>query len=445
MRFDSLTQPVSDAEPCGPDLDELGDDDYLNYMLGADNRMPTRFLDAETNAPVDRSGIDIKAEVKAIAGFLEQSRDLRLLTLEARFQALVGNVEAFCECVQAIAALARERWEDVHPKGYDDDYTLRQNTIAGLDERTTIVLPLQYAPILRDQRVGALSLRDLQVATGKAQAREDERVIDLNQILDTLRSDTHRTALDGLHASLKAARSGIATIRNMFDERTDYTYTPSLELVDGVVGDLLLFIENGRPDLGPGDPSALEAETTPDGSAGAEGGEPGVAAASRTATTPAGAIAIPDAAAAANALLAAELYFGRFEPSSPALILIHQARLLVGKPLVRALEALLPDNVDYASMVIDSTVGFNLGIAKLREITDDYAASAEEPGVPTEETPTYEAPTRPEAMRLLAAVSAYFRSAEPSSPIPMLIGRAERFVTQNFQAILTDLMPKPSS
>ena len=65
--------PVSESEPCGPDLDEFGDNKYLNYMLGADNRMPSRYLDSETGAPVDRSKIDLKSDTKAIAGFLEQS------------------------------------------------------------------------------------------------------------------------------------------------------------------------------------------------------------------------------------------------------------------------------------------------------------------------------------------------------------------------------------
>ena len=35
-------------------------------MLGADNRMPQRYLDAETGSPFDRASIDLKAETKTI-------------------------------------------------------------------------------------------------------------------------------------------------------------------------------------------------------------------------------------------------------------------------------------------------------------------------------------------------------------------------------------------
>ncbi|PSJ56998.1 ImpA family type VI secretion system protein [Kumtagia ephedrae] len=437
MRFDSLLTPVSESAPCGPDLDEIGDDQYLNYVLGADNRMPGRYLDSETGTPFDRTSIDLKAETKAIGGFLEQSRDLRLLTLEARLQALAGQIAGFCDCVQAIAALLDQFWDEVHPKGFDGDFTLRQNTVAVLEDRTTVVLPLQYAPLVRDQRAGTISLRDHAVATGTA-AREGERVLDVNQIMETLRSEAHRAEIDALHASLSSARKAVATIRSAFDEGTNYQYSPDFELLSGVLGQLLALIEGARPDLGGANGHAVT-EAAPDGSAEiiAIGAVPAAAPAK------AAAVAIGDHAAAAAALLAAERYFGRAEPSSPALILVHQARLLVGKPLVAAIEALMPDNAEYASIVVDAASGFELNMAKMRAITDDFAAAAEEPAAGSETI--FSAGTRAEAAALLAGVATYFRSVEASSPIPMLLGRAERFMSQSFQSIIAELLPKKNS
>lgn len=445
MQFDSLLNPVSETEPCGPDLDEVGDDKYLNYMLGADNRMPSRYLDAETGAPFDRATIDLKAETKSIGEFLEQSRDLRLLTLEARFQALAGQLIGFSESLQAIAALLEKHWDDVHPRGYEGDFTLRQNTIGVLEDRTTVVLPLQYAPIVRDQRAGPISLRNHAVAMGTAAAREEERSLDINQIIETLRSEGHRAEIDTVHASISAARSALASIQSSFDQGTDYEYSPNFELLSGVLDQLLKFIESARPDLGG---SGGESEEAP--AAGAEvdaaaqdGSAPAVTAGKAPAR--ADAINIADHAAAAAALLAAEQYFGRSEPSSPALILVHQARLLVGKPLVAALEALLPDHAEYASIVVDSSVGFEFNMTKMRAITEDYAATAEEAVQDTDALPEFKAESRPQAVALMTGVATFFRSVEPSSPIPMVLGRAERFTTQNFQSIIADLMPKKAS
>ena len=441
MRFDSLLNPVSESEPCGPDLDEFGDNKYLNYMLGADNRMPSRYLDSETGAPVDLSKIDLKADTKAIAGFLEQSRDLRLLTLEARLQALSGQIVGFSQCVQAIAALLGKYWEEVHPKGFDGDFTLRQNTISVLDDRTTIVLPLQYSPVIRDARAGAISLRDHQVATGTAAAREGERTLDINQITETLRSEAHRNEIDVVHASLSAAGQALNSIQAAFDEGTNYQYSPNFDLLTGVLRQLLKFIESARPDLGGGAADAAEAAASAEAGPSTANGA-AVLSAPQGAPARAEAITIASHAAAASALLAAEQYFGRLEPSSPALILVHQARLLVGKPLVAALEALMPDTAEHASIIVDTAAGFELNMTKMRAITEDYAATAEETQGDADEP--YAAGTRAEATALMAGVGAFFRTVEPSSPIPMVLGRAERFVNQSFQSIIADLIPKKS-
>jgi type VI secretion system protein ImpA len=443
MRFDSLINPVSESEPCGPDLDEIGDDQYLNYMMGADNRLPSRYLDAETGAPFDRAKIDLKTETQAIGGFLEQSRDLRLLTLEARLQALAGQIIAFSECLQAMAGLLEKFWHDVHPKGFDGDFTLRQNTVGVLEDRTTVILPLQYAPIVRDQRAGPISLREYLVATGKAQPREEEHTLDVNQIIETLRSEGHRGEMDAVHASLMAGFGALRTIQTAFDEGTNYQYSPNFDLLRGVLGDLRKLIETARPDLGS---DGTEAAGTPQAEASAPaGGEVThieLAAAARPAAV--SAVSVTSHAAASAALLAAEQYFGRSEPSSPALLLVHQARQLIGKPLVAALEALMPDYAEYASIVIDPSVGFEFNMTKMRAIVEDYAASADQAAEETE-IPVFEARTRAEALALISGVGAFFRSVEPSSPIPMVLGRAERFMSQSFQSIIAELMPKKAA
>jgi type VI secretion system protein ImpA len=445
MRFDWLLEPISEAEPCGPDLDEIGDDDYLNYMLGADNRLPSRFIDSSTGLPIDRSALDVKSEVKSITGFLEQSRDLRLLTLEARFQVLTGQLIAFSECVQAVDALLAKYWDDVHPKGMDGDFTLRQNTVGALEDRGAIILPLQYAPFLRDPRAGAISLNDYLIAKGSATAVEGQQTIDANQIADALGSESHRAAIDQMHASLSACRRALVSISDRFDESTDYQFSPGFDLLTSTLGDILKAIESGRPDLNPSGATAVAEVGTADAAPGPAAGEDGATATVVVTRVKAGAVDVPNQAAAAAALLAAEQYFGRYEPSSPALLLIHQARMLVGKPLVTALESLLPDYAENAMLVIDSAVGFEFNMTKLRAIVEDYASVAEDYSAYEETPPAYSAQTRVEAMALLAGVSAFFRAYEPSSPVPMLLSRSERFANQSFQAILSDIMPRKTA
>ena len=49
--------------------------------------------------------------------------------------------------------------------------------------------------------------------------------------------------------------------------------------------------------------------------------------------------------------------------------------------------------------------------------------------------------TREDALYMLELVSNYFRTAEPSSPLPMLIDRARRLSAMDFMQILRNLAP----
>ena len=49
--------------------------------------------------------------------------------------------------------------------------------------------------------------------------------------------------------------------------------------------------------------------------------------------------------------------------------------------------------------------------------------------------------SREDAIRALDAVVAYFRSNEPSSPVPMLVERARRLVARDFLDVLAELLP----
>ena len=155
----------------------------------------------------------------------------------------------FCECLQAMAALLGAHWNDVHPKGYEGDFTLRQNTISGLEDRTTVVLPLQYAPLLRDQRAGPISLRDYMISIGKAQPREEERTIDVNQILETFRSESHRAEVDALarsdHRRPVVAYEDQVGLRRRHELRVLARLRPAARRAFG----RLNFIETARPDL----------------------------------------------------------------------------------------------------------------------------------------------------------------------------------------------------
>ena len=49
--------------------------------------------------------------------------------------------------------------------------------------------------------------------------------------------------------------------------------------------------------------------------------------------------------------------------------------------------------------------------------------------------------SREDAIRALEAVATFFRSNEPSSPIPFLVERAKRLISRDFFEVLADITP----
>lgn len=439
MRYDRLLEAISESSPCGPDLDETGDNEYLNYVLPATDKLPSRFYNSETGAPFDRGSVDLRAETKAIGALLDRSRDLRLLTLESRFQSLAGQIVGFSECLDTMASLLDLHWEHVHPRSPEGDHTMRQNTLSALDDRTTIILPLQYAPVSRDKKIGTIALRDYLIATGVVQKSANEPARgSAGELIDILRQAENIPDVTAQHAAVLQGEKALARIRARFVQSAGYEYVPDFVGVSEVFGQLRTMFQTALPELTPAEPVEAEADSAVEAEAAGGDGQP---AAPRAADgAPIVVIPVNSHAEATAALLAVEHYFLTTEPSSPSLILIHQARTLVGKSLVEALQILMPESAEKALISFDAGVRFQLGMPKMKAISDTAAAEAKLAPNGAAGHATFEVATRSEAQGLLLGVDGFFRSTEPSSPIPMLLAKAKTYMNRDFAGILTDLI-----
>lgn len=437
MRYDWLLEPISEAEPCGPDLDDLGDEQYLNYVLPVTGRIPEQYYrpdpqQAGKDKPFDRNELKIKDEVDAIGALLKQTRDLRLLCIEARMQSFAGDLVAFADCLEAIAGLVERFWDDVHPKAIDGDFTIRQNVLDGLDDWKQIIQPLQHAPLVRDKRLGPILFRYIAIADGSTKKREDEAVPSPGEVQRALAIEENRALSDSSFDAALRAATALARLRQSFIENSGYDFVPGFKKLMPFLDQVLELFRTARPELAN---VAVVVEETPAGEGDAE------AAAQATAAPVVRASGIiADHAAAAAALLAVEAYFAAYEPSTPALILIHQARTLVGKPLIHALEVLLPEAAPRAMIKIQGDISVQLNMVQLKQLTAEVPELGKQANGAAADTKSFAASSRTEAMTLMAEVEHFYKAAEPSSPVPMLLAKAGGFANRDFNSIVKDLM-----
>jgi len=442
--FATLTSPVSDADPCGPDLDQQGDPEFMNYMARAEGLLPATYFSGPDGGVFDRASIDVEAEFTGAKPFLDQTRDLRLLILLAKFSALNRDIGNVVTVVSAIAELLDTQWDAVHPRAEDGDYGIRIASLETLDDTAPVVMPLQYMPLLQGKRSGPISYRTFMFLSGDAQPRESEEMPD-RAIVDRAISEVELSTLIERRDQFASLQAALKRIGDLCRERASGG-TVSLEKVPALTGKILSTLNDI---IVKRDPSAAPAAASTDTS-DADGPE------QTPSNKPGGpAAGIRTSADVASSLAAIDRYFSRSEPSNPALLLVRQAQQLMGKSFLEAMQILVPGHIGQAKFQIGKDQLFEIPIESLSSFatvettTDDAGdATGAADGNGAAENPApapIVATSRREAFILLEQIGSYYRVAEPSSPIALLTDRARSCADRDFLSLLKELIPPPPS
>jgi type VI secretion system protein ImpA len=267
------------------------------------------------------------------------------------------------------------------------------------------------------------------IAKGELALREGEDPVDPGAI-DKILEEAELAELVNRRGQFLALVEALKQIRVTWQEKSNSGVPVTLERLPSNVGQIFAMLDSA---IAKRDPSA--SLTSPP--AGAQDGAT-EAAAEGAAPTLVGKVG--SSAQAASALAAVAKYFSSREPSSPALLLVRQADALLGKSFLEVMRVLVPTHVDKAAVNIGKDQFFDLPIDRLSSFADveEQPANTAD-GAP--EGPQFEIRTRAEALALLDQVSNYFRTAEPSSPIPFLTDRARDLAQRDFLSVLKALLP----
>lgn len=461
MILDWISTPVSEDEPAGPDLWDADDSAYSEYYFSATSRLPEPHDYAKIGLLMgggdklpdtifDPGSVALADELSEIDALVKRSRDLRLLTLRAQWCMLAGDIKAVTQSVEAMADVLEAMPNEAHPV-LDGGASSRLEPINDLTAVGAMILPLRYLDIGGT----GTSRRRMMVARSEMTPHDGENDLSLDAMIGAMSKSKEAVAeAHGYLVCFKDAlvRIEIACLSN------DIPHTPQITTLKQEIDAVLAVIAEGDPDLAKETASDDESAQTDTPTVGA------------TAVTPTIATKVKSHDEARRRLVAVETYFGRHEPSSAAVLLVTQSRLLIGKSLIDALDILMPSSAPLAKIEFISDNGFKLAHAQLRSLADevlveDVAAPEPQPevagavatdvgGKDAKMLPDAAAP-RPSVTETvfrvsdseaagaqILAVESYFRAVEKSSPIPMLLSRARSYIGKDFESILKELVPK---
>ena len=319
---------------------------------------------------------------------------------------------------------------------------LASASLDDLGNQIHMVIPLQYCALTP---TGDVTYRKFLVATGQAEPRQGEDDLNPSKMSQALSLPPNAAHVEKSHAALDQMAEALSRIKAACLGHGTHPFTPTIGDTIDTVRAIQSFIAEGRSDLpiwgeGAADPAPAMAEdyALPEAGDGDTGG-PAIAAAAPT--TPSGSgPAVGSQAEARAALAACEGWFAANEPSSVALLLIAQARQLIGRPLVEALETLLPGEAGKAKIDFGPETGFVMHMDRLKNLSATALGAAPAPEADTL-VAEFTVTDRGSAAALARSVEEFYSRHERSSPVPVLLQRARMYLDKDFYALVTELIP----
>lgn len=495
LNFADLAKPVSADDPCGPDPD--ADPDVMNVMARLEVALPTSYFrrdDEGRQIPFDRSTIDFPVAFGDLGKVLKQSRDLRGFVLAGKLCLLNRDIAGFAASLGLIVTYLGDYWEEVYPRAEDGDFIMREVALQGLDENATVALPLQHAPLFLSKRLGPVMFRSQLVASGELRPGEDEQHPDAGGINAALK-EAELSDLTAMLGHLSAIRDAQSRLRAIWSERLGADQAVTFPRLAGLIGQIIAFLEAAIERKAPG------AQGTADAPAAGGGAATGTIV---VAALPAGVCAsVEEAQAALAGCLGyfrrvepsspAVLLIGQAQRLIGKSLIeviqimfpehVDKAMLEIGDdtkyqlPLERlGGEDSGDDNSDddgYASDSDDSSSydeesssydeeesaedggSDEAGDEEAQDADQEAESQQSESEEPEEATvepkasaSTMAAPlaaitvtSRAEAVARMKAVAGFYRHAEPSNPVPLLMDKACALAQQDFLSLLSDILP----
>src|SRR5690606_10076220 len=220
---------------------------------------------------------------------------------------------------------------EVFPR-VDEDAILRRNALNGFADRMAVIDGVRRVPLIVHRQLGALSIRDIEIATGLLEPAEGEsQAMDATQ-LTALLAATQTEELEALVSQLDDALRSLNDVEERMRSAGGAEAAPDFASLVTILARTLNLI---REQLAARAPDQNPEATSPDVAQPVAGGAVAVGA-------------IRTREDATRALDAVAAFFRTNEPSSPIPLLIERAKRLVAKDFLAVLEELAPDALDQA-------------------------------------------------------------------------------------------------
>jgi type VI secretion system protein ImpA len=321
---DALQAPISEASPCGDDLEY--DPAFTALETAAQGKPEQQFGDTVIPA-VEPDWPQVSEQAVAL---LRRSKDVRAAVLLMRAATRLQGLAGFAMGAQLLHGLFDRYWDHIHPvldADDDNDPTMRLNALAPLWDDALLVRDLYDAGVGVSRGVGPIRVRDVAIARNTLPAADGSYTP--AQVQGAL--EEILAAQPAAAEWIKGVAPAATRLQQLLAERSGRSDAVDLSRLRGIGQVLQQALRDAAPAEADATPAQDEGETAAD----AMGTAPARPVAGR------GEIATrQDALQMLDRVIH---YLEKAEPGNPAPLLIERAKKLIGVSFLDIIANLAPD------------------------------------------------------------------------------------------------------
>jgi type VI secretion system protein ImpA len=293
---------------------------------------------------------------EAAVALLRRTHDLRVAICLTRALLHTEGFRGLKDGLTLLQCFIERFWDTLYPQldpedGYDP--TRRINIMMGLCDYDTVIAPLMGIPLCASPKMGAYSLRDIRIATGKlAVPHPKDKPAPEMTTIEAAFKDCDVTTLRVAGAAVRASLIGLNRLEELLQEKVGSGSAPDVRVMRQVIGEIEGVLSRQlakRDDLVSRLPKkaprvekpAAAIDATPEERVSSQGVKPMNTINSRQ-----------DVVRMLDQIC---LFYDQNEPASPVPLLLRRAKQLVEKNFLEIIKDVAPESVAQIEKLIGVT------------------------------------------------------------------------------------------
>ncbi|CAN7210545.1 type VI secretion system protein TssA [Acidovorax sp. LjRoot129] len=318
--IEELLSAASASPPCGPDMTYAAE--FLALEQLARGKLEQQYGD--TIIPAEEP--DWQAVENAASLLLRQSKDMRVAGLLCRSWTNVEGFVGLARGLDLMGTLLESYWDRIHPQPEDDDYFMRMNAVAMLNDLTGVLRELRQTELLTSN-FGSFTVRDAELLA-RGQRAESNAQLTLDQL--RLGMDSAWERADSLLLAVSRAKEALEKLIRVCAENLPHHQQPDLGNIQTLISLLNTLL--------PRQESISESPDIPTDLPASQAIKPG-------------SLEIRTRDDAIRQLVRIAEFLESTEPTNPASLLIRRSAKLMGMSFIDILRELAPQSLQQIEVI----------------------------------------------------------------------------------------------